>query len=280
MSKKHTGRLELTWTDKDKTLLSTGDGQYDYTFVQPSDYRVSEVRLLHEVNQFEAPPDDRPKGLPVPTTDNLLITGDAMHVLDALAKVPEYAEKYLGKIRLVYIDPPFNTEQTFLHYEDNIEHSIWLTMLRDRLRQIKPLLSNDGVIWVHLDDTEVHRCRAVMDEELGAECFLGTAIWQKADGPRNDLPNFSVDHDTLLVYGKSTNAKLIRGQRDESLNTIYNSPDGDLAPWYDGDPTAPSAHRNQTWVYAIQSPVTGELLYPAKGRCWGSKQESILEALS
>ena len=114
MASKHSGRLELTWTDKGKTLLSTSDGQYDYTFVDPSDYRVSEVRLLHEVGRVDAPtPEGRPAGLPAPTDDNLLVTGDAMHVLDALAKVPEHSEEYLGKIRLCYIDPPFNTEQTF-----------------------------------------------------------------------------------------------------------------------------------------------------------------------
>ncbi|WP_345505804.1 site-specific DNA-methyltransferase [Terrabacter aeriphilus] len=278
---KHKGRLELTWTDKDKTLLSIKDGTYDYTFAEASDYRSSEIRLLHEVDRVEEEvPADRPTNLPVPTYGNLLITGDAMHALDALAKTPEYADEYLGKVALVYIDPPFNTKKTFTDYEDNIEHSIWLTMLRDRLRQIKPLMADDGVIWVHLDDAELHRCRSVMDEELGAEHFLGTVIWQKADGPRNDLPNFSVDHDTLLVYGKTAKSGLVRGARDEALNSIYRSVDGDPQPWYDDNPTAPSAHRNQTWVYAIQSPVTGDPLYPAKGRCWGTKQETVFAALS
>ena len=278
---RYQGRLELTWTNKGKTLLSTGSGTYDYTFVDPSDYRVSEVRLLHEVERVEAPtPRDRPADLSQPTRGNLLVTGDAMHVLDALAKIPEYADKYLGRVKLVYIDPPFNTGQAFQHYEDNIEHSIWLTLLRDRICQIKPLMADDGVIWVHLDDAEVHRCRSVLDEELGADSYLGTVVWQKADGPRNDLPNFSVDHDTLLVYGRTSNAGLIRGARDTSLNTIYKSPDGDPVPWYDDNPTAPSAHRNQTWVYAIQSPITGELMYPANGRCWATKQETVLAALS
>lgn len=277
----HQGALELTWTDKDKALLSTGDGRYDYTFVDPSDYRVSEVRLLHPVEQIVGlSPEGLPEDVPAPTSGNLLITGDAMHVLDALAKMPEYAEEYLGQVKLVYIDPPFNTGQAFSNYEDNIEHSIWLTMLRDRLRQVKPLLRDDGTVWVHLDDAEVHRCRSVMDEELGADHYLGTVIWQKADGPRNDLPNFSVDHDTILVYGKSAAARLQRTARDASYNAIYRSPDGDSQPWYDGDPTAPSAHRNQTWVYAIQSPITGELMYPAKGRCWATKQETVFSALS
>lgn len=278
---KHEGRLELTWTNKDKALLSTGDGRYDYTFVDPSDRRVAEVRLLREVDHVEVEtPADRSAELPAPTSDNLLVTGDAMHVLDALTKVPEYAEKYLGKVQLVYIDPPFNTGQAFTNYDDNIEHSVWLTMLRDRVRQLMPLMADDGVIWVHLDEAEIHRCQLVLDEELGLDSYMGTVIWQKADGPRNDLPNFSVDHDTLLVYGRTKKARLKRGVRDEALNTIYRSPDGDPSPWYDGDPTAPSAHRNQTWVYAIQSPVTGELMYPAKGRCWATKQETVMGALS
>jgi DNA modification methylase len=278
---KHKGRLELTWTDKDRTLLSIRDGKYDYTFADPSDYRASEVRLLTEVGRVaHEVPAERPSDLPAPTYNNLLITGDAMHALDALANIPEYADEYVGKVKLVYIDPPFNTKKTFTDYEDNIEHSIWLTMLRDRLRQLKPLVSDDGVIWVHLDDAELHRCRSVMDEELGAEQFLGTVIWQKADGPRNDLPNFSVDHDTLLVYGKTAKSSLVRGERDQALNSIYRSVDGDPQPWYDDNPTAPSAHRNQTWVYAIQSPETGDLMYPSKGRCWGTKQETVFAALS
>ena len=197
---KHEGRLELTWTDKDKALLSTGDGRYDYTFVDPSDRRVAEVRLLHEVERVEAAtPADRPAELPTPTTDNLLITGDAMHVLDALTKIPEYADRYLGKVKLVYIDPPFNTGQAFTNYEDNIEHSIWLTMLRDRLRQIKPLLAADASVWVHLDDAEVHRCRVVMDEELGAENFVAEVVWEKADSPNNSARCLSKDQDYVLV---------------------------------------------------------------------------------
>lgn len=274
----HAGRLELTWTNKELTLLSAGDGRYDYSWVDPSDYRASEVRLLHEVETISAAP--LAEATVIPTNDNLLITGDAMHALASLQSIPEYAERYIGKVKLVYIDPPFNTGQAFTHYDDKIEHSIWLTMLRDRIRQIKPLLTPDASVWVHLDDAEVHRCRSVMDEELGTENYLGTVVWQKADGPRNDLPNFSVDHDTILVYGNSSATKLQKAERDAAYNAIYRSADGDPTPWYDGDPTAPSAHRNQTWVYAIQSPITGELTYPAKGRCWATKQETVLESMN
>ncbi|WP_222851169.1 site-specific DNA-methyltransferase [Phytoactinopolyspora mesophila] len=279
---KHTGRLELTWTDKEKTLLSTGDGQYDYTFVDPSDYRVSEVRLLHAVDRVAAPtPEGRPDDLPEPTDDNLLITGDAMHALDALAKIPEYSEKYLGKVKLVYIDPPFNTGQAFTNYEDNIEHSIWLTMLRDRLRQILPLLARDGSIWVHLDDVEVHRCRAVMDEELGPENFLAEVVWQKATSPRNDTTGISVSHDSLLVYRKTDQWSPNRMKRLASSNTSrYRSRDGDPVPWRDGDATAGKAATNHPMVYAIQHPVTGGLMYPTPGRCWGKAQSWFLDQMN
>ena len=262
-----TGRLELTWANKHLRLLSHGSDTYEW--VEPTDWRVTEVRPLRYVETVGEP-----------GSGNLLIEGDAAHLLDALLKVPELSAQYRGKVRLCYIDPPFNTEQAFVHYNDAVEHSIWLTMLRDRMMQIRGLLTADGSVWVHLDDSEVHRCRSVMDEVLGASNFLGTVIWQKADGPRNDLPNFSVDHDTLLVYGKSAAASLRKLERDEALNAIYGTPDGDEYPWYDDNPTAPSAHRNQTWVYAVQSPITGELAYPAKGRCWATKQETVLAALN
>lgn len=279
---RHQGRLELTWTNKDKTLLSTGDGRYDYTFVDPSDYRVSEVRLLHEVGRVEAvTPEERPAGLPRPTDDNLLVTGDAMHVLDALAKIPAYAEKYLGKVKLVYIDPPFNTGQAFTHYEDNIAHSIWLTLLRDRIRQIRPLLADDGSVWVHLDHMESHRCRAVLDEELGEKNFVAEVAWQKADSPRNDTKLLSTSQDVILVYRKSEAWTPNRMPRLAASNTSrYQSRDGDPVPWRDGDATAGKAATNHPMVYAIQHPVTGGLMYPTPGRCWGKAQSWMLEQMS
>ncbi len=110
---RHAGRLELTWTDKDKALLSAIDGKYDYTFVDPADWRVSEVRLLDEVERYDREPDpDAPEDNQEPWDDNLLISGDAMHVLDALAKIPEYADRHVGKVKLVYIDPPFPRKLT------------------------------------------------------------------------------------------------------------------------------------------------------------------------
>lgn len=272
---RHEGRLELTWTNKDKTLLSTGDGRYDYTFVDPSDRRVAEVRLLHEVDRVEAPtPTERPPELPTPTADNLLITGDAMHALDALAKIPEYADRYLGQVKLVYIDPPFNTGQAFSNYEDNIEHSIWLTMLRDRLRQIKPLLASDASVWVHLDDAEVHRCRAVMDEELGAQNFVAEVVWEKADSPNNSARYLSKDQDYILVYAQSRSAWTPNRLRRSALSDAhYSNPDDDpRGPWYPGDPYANKPY--SLGLYEVVGP-TGRTFRPPPGRFWRISQEKF-----
>lgn len=277
----NSGRLELTWTNKDKVLISTGEGRYDYEWVDPSDFRAREIRLIDEVDVTEAP-DQRParSELPEPTRDNLLITGDALHVLDILAKVPEYASEYAGRIKLVYIDPPFNTGQAFEHYEDNIEHSIWLTMMRDRLRQLKPLLSDDGSVWVHLDDAEVHRMRSVLDEELGEDNFVATIVWQKSDTLRNDAGGLSVDQDYILVYRKSAAFSASRMPRTPAMDLIYKSPDGDPVPWFDGGPTAPGAKTHQGMVYAIQHPITGEPMYPLNNRCWALGQSDVLAMMS
>src|ERR1039457_4391755 len=107
------GRLELTWTNKDLRLLAHEDGSYEW--VSPSDYRVAEVRLLHDVSTVG----DTGK---VRAADNLLIRGDALNALTSLSRLPEFANEYLGKVKLAYIDPPFNTLQSFLQYDDNLEH--------------------------------------------------------------------------------------------------------------------------------------------------------------
>lgn len=274
----HSGRLELTWTNKDKALLSTGDGRYDYTFVDPSDYRVAEVRLLQELGRVEAAtPSDRPDGLPTPTHDNLMITGDAMHVLDILAKLPEYAEQYVGKVKLVYIDPPFNTGQAFDNYEDNIEHSVWLTMLRDRLRQIKPLLAEDGSVWVHLDDEEVHRCRVVMDEELGPENFVAEVAWEKADSPNSSATYLSIDQDFILVYAK--NKRVWRPNklpRTAAVDAKYTNPDADpRGRWFGDNLSASKPYSRGT--YPITTPSGRVIPGPPAGGYWRISEERLWE---
>lgn len=268
MGEGYSGQLELTWTNKALRLLAHEDGSYEW--VKPSDWRVSEVRLLESRETVgEAQPDERR------ARDNLLIQGDALNALTALQRLPEFAREYAGKVRLVYIDPPFNTGQVFEQYDDGIEHSVWLTMLRDRLKQIKELLGEDGSVWVHLDDAEAHRGRCALDEVFGEENFVATVIWEKADSPRNSARQFSTDHDYLLVYSKDPSWRPNRLPRDERSNAIYSNPDDDpRGPWIPGDPYANKPYSKGQ--YTVVGP-TGREFSPPAGRFWRVSREKLDE---
>lgn len=273
MPRQLSGRLELTWMGKELALIPSSRGAYDYDWVSPTDPRACQTHYLI----YDGHVGDTEDG---GIHDNLLISGESGDVLEALVRVPELAKKYVGQVKCIYIDPPFNTEKTFEHYEDNLEHSVWLTMMRDRLVLMKKLLATDGSIWVHLNHSENHRMRALLDEVFGAQHFLGEVVWQKADSPRNDFPRPSDDHDIILAYRSSEQWVMNRLERPASMNVRFTSPDNDPEPWFDADPTAPSAYRNQTWVYAIQHPVTGKLIYPSSGRCWFAEPQTIYRAMS
>lgn len=281
-------RLQLTWYNKDKALIPSQEGRYDYTWVEPSDPRVREVHPLifdEYVRGVQSPKDDEYEYSEcadlVPSEDNLLILGESGEVLKALTRTPELAEKYVGKVKLVYIDPPFNTAQTFTHYEDNLEHSIWLSMMRDRLYMLKDLLSEDGSIWVHLDYAENHRMRLLLDEVFGAGKFIAEVVWQKSDSTRNDATYFSSDQDIILVYRAGEGFTPNRLPRPESMNTRFLNPDNDpLGAWAPADPCAPDAPKHQSMVYAIQHPMTGELMYPTQSRCWVFSSETMFREMS
>jgi len=264
------GRLELTWTNKDQALLWSEDGAYQW--VPQADYRVAEVRLLHDAGAVGevGPPARR-------AADNLLIRGDALNALTSLARIPEFQREYLGKVKLAYLDPPFNTQQAFEQYDDALEHSVWLTMMRDRLVQIKRLLRHDGSVWVHLDDAEMAYCRVLLDEVFGRENFVAVVIWQKADSPRNSARQLSVDHDYILVYSKSPEWQPHRLARTAEANAIYSNPDDDpRGPWLPGDPYANKPYA--LGQFEIVGP-TGRVFRPPPGRFWRTSRER-LEALN
>jgi adenine-specific DNA-methyltransferase len=251
------GRLELTWTNKHLRLLAHEDGSYEW--VSPADFRVAEVHLLDEVATVgQIGPDRAP--------DNLLIRGDALNALQSLARLPEFAREYLGKVKLVYLDPPFNTQQSFLHYDDNLEHSVWLTMMRDRLLQIRDLLASDGSVWVHLDDSEMHRARSVLDEVFGADKFVATVIWQKRYS-RDNRPAIGSVHDFIIVFARAgTDWRHHRNRIGRGAATEYRNPNNDPRGRWRGIPmTAQGFRPNQ--MYEIVSPA-GVVHLPPKGRCW------------
>jgi adenine-specific DNA-methyltransferase len=261
------GRLELTWTNKPFRLLAKEDGSYEW--VSPSDYRVAEVRLLHTVTSVGEVGKVRAE-------DNLLVRGDALNALTSLSRLPEFAGEYLGKVKLAYLDPPFNTKQSFLQYDDALEHSVWLTMMRDRLLQIKDLLSPDGSVWVHCDDSEQAYLRVMMDEIFGRDKFVATIVWEKRFSRSNDAV-FSVSHDYLVVYATApdrwANARN-RLRRSTKQGKIYKNPDNDargpwrLVPW-----DAPDIRENLS--YPITTP-SGKIRFPPKGRHWSRTEEQWL----
>lgn len=255
------GRLELTWTNKHLSLLAHEDGSYEW--VSPSDYRVAEVRLLNDVAVVGTVGKLR-------AADNLLIRGDALNALTSLSRLPEFARQYLGKVRLAYIDPPFNTQQSFLHYDDALEHSVWLTMLRDRLVQIKALLRDDGTVWLHLDDEEVHRARCVLDDIFGAGNFVATIIWQKSY-TRENRKDISTQHDYILVCAKDKEVwKQTRNllPASEAQRNRYSNPDDDpRGPWKATPMHAQGGHGTPAQFYELTTP-SGRVLNPPPGNCW------------
>lgn len=279
-------RLQLTWYNKDKALIPTEAGKYGYTWVDPSDPRYCETHTLVYDDYVQGSQTEKSEEFDYseradlePQDENLLILGESGDVLESLTRVPELAEKYVGKVKLIYIDPPFNTAQTFASYEDNLEHSIWLTMMRDRLLHMKKLLADDGSIWVHLDDVEVHRMRVLMDEVFGAGNFQAEIVWQKADSPRRGL-GFSVDQDFVIVYRRSEAFEPNKALRTAADNARFSNPDNDpLGPWWDGDPSGNHGDGSGGMCYAIQNPLTGEMMRPPKGASWRYSQQRILDGL-
>ncbi len=146
--------------------------------------------------------------------DNLLIQGDNLEALKALLPF------YRGQIKCIFIDPPYNTKSAFEHYDDNLEHAQWLSMMLPRLQLLRELLREDGSIWVTIDDNEGHYLKVLMDEVFGRGNFVETVIWQKADSPRNSARQFSSDHDYMYIYSRApgwTPTKLARTEEANSM---------------------------------------------------------------
>jgi adenine-specific DNA-methyltransferase len=263
-------RLELVWPGKDKFLLVPKDESGKPVWVEPDHPAAREVRLTDFTAQYGEVNDEDPYA------DNLLFTGDSLDVLRVLREVPEYARHYRGKVKLVYIDPPFNTGQTFAHYDDWMEHSTWLSFMRDRLLLIKDLLATDGSVWIHLDDAEVHRMRCLMDEVFGAENFVATLIWEKVYAPRNDAKQFSASHDFVLVYSRTSGWVVNREARTELHNANYKNPDNDpRGPWTSGDYTTNKTkeQRPNLW-YPITRPADNAEIWPAAHLTWRFSRET------
>lgn len=245
------GRLELTWTNKHLRLLAHDDGSYEWT--EPSDYRVAEVRLLHDIAAVGTAGKHR-------AADNLLIRGDALHALTSLAKLPEFASDYHGKVKLAYLDPPFNTRRSFLHYDDNLAHSVWLTMMRDRLVQVKELLAPDGSVYVHCDASEGHYLKAVMDEVFTRANFRNEIVWKRTSA-HSDAKTWSQVTDSILFYTNSapfTWEPPYTEHNEVYLASKYRFTDSDGRSYRLGDLNSPNPRPNLMYTWkGFPSPKFG-----------------------
>jgi adenine specific DNA methylase Mod len=181
--------VEFTWTNKDKSLLSLESGQYEW--VEPGDPRTLPNAPFGLVDSVGALVDV--------ASENLLIKGSCLVALRSLGEASPYKETYADKVKLVYMDPPFNTGVTFKDYTDSVSHDVWLSLFRESVTYAKALLHPEGSIWVHLDDIEQHRARVILDEEYGEECFVATLIWENFWKVHEDQA-LSRTHNYVHIY--------------------------------------------------------------------------------
>ena len=203
--------------------------------------------------------------------DNFIIKGNNLVALYNLKK------RYAGKIKLIYIDPPYNTGKDSFNYNDYFNHSTWLTFIKNRLEVAWDLLSDDGTIWISIDDYESHYLKVLADTIFGRENFLNEVIWQRAFAPVNLKKTFSRSHDAILVYAKnnSSDKELNKLPRDENTNNRYKNPDNDArGVWTSSDlSVGPAVKEN---IYPILTP-SGREIFPTEGRSWLFNKERLQE---
>ena len=228
-------------------------------------------------------------------SDNMIIHGDNLEALKAL--LPQYE----GRVKCIYIDPPYNTGNEKWCYNDNVNdphiqqwlgevvgkegedltrHDKWLCMMYPRLMLLQKLLADDGAIFISIDDNELYNLKSICDEIFGASSFVSNISWQRTYSTRNDSKGIVNEVEHILVYSKQPGWNPNKLPRTAEMDAIYKNPDNDSRPWASDNPYAPGAATHQGMVYAIQHPFNGRLLYPSNGRCWTFGQEQMLEYMN
>lgn len=222
--------------------------------------------------------------------DNRLIFGDNLLALKALE------QEFCGKIKCIFIDPPYNTGSAFSHYEDGVEHSIWLSLMRDRLELLRRMLTEDGAIWITIDDNECHYLKILCDEVFGRQNFVANVVWEKKSSSQSNASWLSDSHDHVLVFAKNKEIwRPARLARTSKQNAIYKQSDEfdgidasgvkyGRGPWFPGDFTISltTGQRGRQFaktgvssnLYPITTP-SGREVFPAKGRCWAYTKDSF-----
>ena len=206
-------------------------------------------------------------------SQNIIIHGDNLLALKALE------QEYAGKVKCIYIDPPYNTGNAFEHYDDNVEHSIWLNLMKPRLDILRNLLSDNGSFWVSIDADESHYLKVLCDMVFGRQNFVDEVIWQRSYAPINLKKTLSRSHDTILVYAKNTTGfELNKLPRSPEANSAYKNPDNDPRGIWQSDNFSVGPAIDSK-IYEITTPI-GRKVLPPKGRCWLLTKERYQEFLN
>lgn len=267
----------LDWIGKDKVINHHMDVPY----------RVLERQYSYD----ESGQHDEDNG-----SENMIIHGDNLSALKSL--LPQYE----GRIKCIYIDPPYNTGNENWIYNDNVNdprikkwlgeivgkegedlsrHDKWLCMMYPRLRLLQKLLAKDGVIFISIDDNELYSLKMICDEIFGNNCYVSNISWQRTYSMRNDSKGVAAEIEHILVYSKQTGWNPQKLERTAEMDSKYKNPDNDpKGAWRNIVASAPNANTHQGMVYAIQNPVTGKYAYPPQGRCWALGQEFMLKAMN
>lgn len=243
----------------------TGKTKLELTWIGKENRPRLEPRILLEDPKFSYHAPTRRDG---DLFDNVLIQGDNLLALKALEA------SYLGKVRCVFIDPPYNTGSAFEQYDDGLEHSVWLGMMRDRLEVIHRLMSDDGSLWITIDDNECHYLKVMCDEVFGRSNFVANVVWQKKFSPQNDARWISDSHDHVLLYAKNKTIWVPNPlPRTEAMDERYKNPDNDpRGEWASTDVTR-AEHRDRDY-WGFTTPA-GNVVFPARGRSWSRPKENL-----
>lgn len=271
-----------------------GDEAYEFTWVGK---KASIVEANKPIRKTLRPCPEESKNWD--DTENLYIEGDNLEVLKLLQ------ESYLGKVKMIYIDPPYNTGNDFIYADDFMRsqdeenrqmgmydedenrlfknndsngrfHSDWCSMMYSRLMLARNLLTDDGVIFISIDDNECANLLKICEDIFSKECFVADISWQRTYSPRNDSLGIVREVEHLVAFSKQNDWMPNKLPRSNEMDGKYKNPDNDVAPWTSSDPCAADAFTHQGMVYAIQHPFTGQLLYPSDTAHWRYKQEDML----
>jgi adenine-specific DNA-methyltransferase len=239
-------RLELNWINKN------------------TEYKLEPRILIHDSKLSYSKNKD---------TENYLIQGDNLLALKSLES------EWSGKIKCIFSDPPYNTGQAFTHYDDNIEHSLWLSLMRPRIIMLHKLLSKDGVFWISISDNESHYLKVLIDEIFGRNNFVSNVIWEKKYSPQNDAKWLSDNHDHILVYAKDK--ELWRPNllaRTAEMNAKYKNIDNDpRGVWKSTDLSVKTYSKSGD--YPITTP-SGKIITPPNGRVWSVSEDRLRTLIS